>query len=391
MFEFIEDANHSKAVIKVVGVGGGGGNALRFMIDNGLEGVEFICANTDAQALERVDAPISLRLGEALTHGLGAGANPEMGRQAADQDRNQIAERLKGSDMVFITAGMGGGTGTGAAPVIAEVARDLDILSVAVVTRPFAFEGRKRIRIAEDGISRLQEQVDSLIVIPNDKLGDVLGKAMDLKDAFGSANEVLLGAVRGIADIIIRPGLINVDFADICTTMRGRGRAVMGAGSASGEERARKAADAAIHNPLLEEQDMELRDAKGVLVNVAAANMTLGELHEVGDLVQQLAAEDGDVIVGSTFDETLGDDLRVTVVAAGFFDGLRSVDKPELKEQEAAQAEDSQQPEKEAPELIKIPGLGGSSAGRSGGVARGGGRQSYNDLDVPAWMRRQSS
>ena len=315
MFELVDNVPQS-AVIKVVGVGGGGGNAVKHMISNAVEGVEFICANTDAQALKDVDARTVLQLGNAITKGLGAGANPEIGRQAAMEDRERIAELLSGADMVFITAGMGGGTGTGGAPVVAEVAREMGILTVAVVTKPFPFEGRKRMTIADEGIKQLQDRVDSLITIPNEKLLDVLGKATTLLDAFKAANNVLLGAVQGIADLIIRPGMINVDFADVRTVMSEMGMAMMGSGKSVGENRAREAAEAAIRSPLLE--DVNLQGAKGILVNITAGmDLSLGEFTEVGDTIEEFASGDATVVVGTVIDPELSDELRVTVVATG--------------------------------------------------------------------------
>ena len=287
MFELVDNVPQN-AVIKVVGVGGGGGNAVKHMVENAVDGVDFICANTDAQALINADTTTVLQLGGAITKGLGAGANPEVGRQAALEDRDRIAEALEGADMVFITAGMGGGTGTGAAPVVAEVAKDMGILTVAVVTRPFPFEGRKRIKIADAGMKELQQHVDSLITIPNEKLLDVLGKNTSLLDAFKAANDVLLGAVQGIADLIIRPGMINVDFADVRTVMSEMGMAMMGTGVANGEERAREAAEMAIRSPLLD--DINLQGARGILVNITAGlDLSLGEFSEVGDTVEEFA------------------------------------------------------------------------------------------------------
>ena len=315
MFELVDSVPQS-AVIKVIGVGGGGGNAVKHMIANDVEGVDFICANTDAQALRDIDARTVLKLGNNITKGLGAGANPEIGRQAAMEDRERIAEVLTGADMVFITAGMGGGTGTGGAPVVAEVARELGILTVAVVTRPFPFEGRKRMAIAEAGIKELTERVDSLITIPNEKLLSVLGKTTSLLDAFKAANDVLLGAVQGIADLIIRPGMINVDFADVRTVMSEMGMAMMGTGNASGETRARDAAEAAIRSPLLE--DINLQGARGILVNITAGmDLSLGEFSEVGDTVEDFASNDATVVVGTVIDPEMSDELRVTVVATG--------------------------------------------------------------------------
>lgn len=315
MFELVDSIQQS-AVIKVIGVGGGGGNAVKHMIASNVEGVEFICANTDAQALKDIDARTVLQLGNSMTKGLGAGANPEVGRQAALEDRERIAEVLRGADMVFIAAGMGGGTGTGGAPVVAEVARDLGILTVAVVTKPFPFEGRKRMAIAEAGISELQERVDSLITIPNEKLLAVLGKSTSLLDAFKAANNVLLGAVQGIADLIIRPGMINVDFADVRTVMSEMGMAMMGTGRATGENRAREAAEAAIRSPLLE--DVNLQGARGILVNITAGiDLSLGEYSEVGSTIEEFASSDATVVVGTVIDPEMSNELRVTVVATG--------------------------------------------------------------------------
>ncbi|KEA65379.1 Cell division protein FtsZ [Marinobacterium lacunae] len=314
-FELIENVQQN-AVIKVVGVGGGGGNAVQHMVDNVVEGVEFICANTDAQALNRMASQTSLHIGGELTKGLGAGANPEVGRTAALEDRDRIAETLNGADMVFITAGMGGGTGTGAAPIVAEVARELGILTVAVVTKPFPFEGRKRMKIAEEGIRELRENVDSLIIIPNEKLMQVLGKNCSLINAFSAANNVLKGAVQGIADLITRPGMINVDFADVRTVMSEMGMAMMGTAVARGDNRAQEAAEAAIRSPLLE--DIDLKGASGVLVNIAAGeDLSLGEFTEVGNIVEEYASEDATIVIGTVIDPELGDDIKVTVVATG--------------------------------------------------------------------------
>jgi len=315
MFEIV-DSMPETAEIKVIGVGGGGGNAVRHMIDSQVDGVEFICANTDSQALKGLPDTTLLQLGNGITKGLGAGANPEIGRQAAMEDRERIAEVLEGADMVFITAGMGGGTGTGAAPVVADIAKDLGILTVAVVTRPFPFEGRKRMAIANEGVKLLKDKVDSLITVPNEKLLSVLGKDTTLLDAFKAANDVLLGAVQGIADLIIRPGMINVDFADVRTVMSEMGMAMMGSGIASGENRAREAAEAAVHSPLLE--DIDLRGARGILVNITAGpNLSLGEFSDVGDTVEEFASDQATVVVGTVIDDEMGDELRVTVVATG--------------------------------------------------------------------------
>jgi cell division protein FtsZ len=313
MFELVDSAPQT-AVIKVIGVGGGGGNAIAHMVRKGVEGVEFIAANTDAQALKGIEARTSLQIGGGITKGLGAGANPEIGRQAALEDRDRIAEVLSGADMVFITAGMGGGTGTGAAPVVAEVARELGILTVAVVTKPFRFE--KRMEAAEVGIAQLSRFVDSLITIPNEKLLAVLGERTPMLAAFGAANDVLLGAVQGIADLIIRPGMINVDFADVRTVMSEMGMAMMGTGRASGENRARDAAEAAIRSPLLE--DIDLHGARGILVNVTAGpDLSIGEFSEVGDTIEEFASEQATVVIGTVIDPELKDEIKVTVVATG--------------------------------------------------------------------------
>jgi len=315
MFELVDNVQQN-AVIKVIGVGGGGGNAVRHMLNSDIEGVDFICANTDAQALADLDARQIIQLGGNITKGLGAGANPEIGRQAALEDRDRIAEAIKGADMVFITAGMGGGTGTGAAPVVAEVAREMGILTVAVVTKPFNFEGGKRMSLAESGLRELEESVDSLITIPNEKLLAVLGKKTSLLDAFAAANDVLLGAVQGIADLITRNGMINVDFADVKTVMSEMGMAMMGTARATGENRAREAAEAAIRSPLLE--DVNLQGAKGFLVNITAGmDLNLGEFSEVGDIVREFASDAATVVVGTVIDPDMVDEIKVTVVATG--------------------------------------------------------------------------
>jgi cell division protein FtsZ len=325
-FEIVEDLPQN-AVIKVIGVGGGGGNAVKHMISNSIEGVEFICANTDAQALEKIASRTVLKLGSSVTKGLGAGANPEVGRQAAMEDRERIREIIDGADMVFITAGMGGGTGTGAAPVVAEIAKEMGILTVAVVTRPFGFEGRKRMAVADQGIRELSEHVDSLITIPNEKLMSVLGSGSSLLDAFGKANDVLLGAVKGIADLITRDGLINVDFADVKTVMSEMGMAMMGTGRATGENRAVEAAEAAIRSPLLE--DVNLQGARGILVNITAnENLTLGEYSAVGSTIAEFASEQATVIVGTVIDPEMGDEICVTVVATGLASSMAKAEKP---------------------------------------------------------------
>src|SRR5262245_15468712 len=314
-FEFIESQSQ-EAVIKVLGVGGCGGNAVDHMIDKGVKGVEFIAANTDVQALRRNQAKVQLQLGSDITKGLGAGADPEIGRAAAMEDRDRIAELIRGADMLFLTAGMGGGTGTGAAPVVAQVAKELGILTVAVVTKPFSFEG-KRQKLAQEGLDQLTEHVDSLIVIPNDKLMHVLGEDITVDDAFRAANDVLHGAVAGIAEIISCPGMINVDFADVRTVMSEMGMAMMGSSSASGIDRARVAAEQAVACPLLE--DINIRDARGVLVNISATKGTLKmkEMHDVMNTIRSFTAESATVIVGAVFEDELKDSLRVTIVATG--------------------------------------------------------------------------
>ena len=315
MFELM-DAYSQSAVIKVIGVGGGGGNAVSHMVSSGIEGVDFICVNTDAQALKASKIKTSLQIGCSITKGLGAGADPEIGRQAAMEDRDRIIEVIEGCDMLFITAGMGGGTGTGAAPVVAQIARELGILTVAVVTKPFVMEGSKRAMVADHGIAELTKNVDSLITIPNQKLLTVLGPCTTLLDAFKAANQVLQGAVQGIAELITRPGLINVDFADVRTVMGETGMAMMGSGSASGEGRARQAAEAAVSSPLLE--DINLAGAHGILVNVTAGvDLSIGEFEEVGSIVKEYASEDATVVVGTVIDPDMSSQLRVTVVATG--------------------------------------------------------------------------
>lgn len=314
MFE-IMDAEDQEAVIKVIGIGGCGGNAVDHMIQNGVQGVEFISANTDAQALKRNKARILLQLGSAITKGLGAGANPEIGREAALEDRDRIAELIEGADMLFITAGMGGGTGTGAAPVVAQVAKEMEILTVAVVTKPFAFEGR-RLKTAESGIEALSQYVDSLIVIPNDKLMLVLGDDVSMLDAFKAANNVLYGAVAGIAEVINCPGLVNVDFADVKAVMSEMGMAMMGSAFSTGVDRARLSAEQAVASPLLE--DVNLSGARGVLVNITASSgLKMREVHEVMNTIKGFIAEDATVIVGTVIEENMQNDLRVTVVATG--------------------------------------------------------------------------
>jgi cell division protein FtsZ len=363
MFEIIDSVPES-AEIKVIGVGGGGGNAVRHMIDSKVEGVEFICANTDAQALKDIKGATVLQLGNGITKGLGAGANPEVGRMSAMEDRDRIADVLQGADMVFVTAGMGGGTGTGAAPVVADVAKELGILTVAVVTRPFVFEGRKRIAIAEEGLKELRDRVDSLITVPNEKLLMVLGKTTSLLEAFKAANDVLLGAVQGIADLIINPGIINVDFADVRTVMSEMGQAMMGTGQAVGEDRAREAAELAIHSPLLE--DIDLQGARGILVNITAGpDLSLGEFTDVGDTVEEFASDNATVVVGTVIDPNMGSDLRVTVVATGLCSSNERAAPKKIIDNTLAEAQ---------PTLIKADG-----------------ELDYGELDKPAHIRQQRS
>ncbi|MDO8597268.1 MAG: cell division protein FtsZ [Sulfuricaulis sp.] len=315
MFELM-DTYGQQAVIKVIGVGGGGGNAVDHMVAANIDGVEFINANTDSQALKKSQAKTILQLGTNLTKGLGCGANPDIGRQAAVEDRERIAEVLSGADMVFITAGMGGGTGTGAAPVVAQVAKDMGILTVAVVTKPFPFEGRKRMGVADQGIAELAQYVDSIITIPNEKLVTVLGKDASLLDAFSKANQVLQNAVQGIAELITRSGLINVDFADVRTVMSEMGMAMMGAATATGPSRAREAAMAAVSSPLLE--DINISGARGILVNITAGlDMSIGEFEEVGNTIKEFAADDATVVIGTVIEPEMREELRVTIVATG--------------------------------------------------------------------------
>jgi cell division protein FtsZ len=390
-FELIDTYSES-AVIKVIGIGGGGNNAVSHMAGNNIEGVEFICANTDAQALRKLNFGTIIQLGVELTKGLGAGTNPEVGKLAAEENKNRIREVLEGADMVFLTAGMGGGTGTGAIPVIAEIARGMGILTVAVVTKPFAFEGKKKLDVAEKGIAELERYVDSLITIPNQKLLPVLGNKVSLMDAFKAANDVLLDAVQGITELIVHPGMINVDFADVRTVMSGMGAAIMGTGSATGEHRAREAAEKAIACPLLE--DINLKGARGILVNISATDMGMAEFTEVGDIVAAFASEDATIKIGMSINPDLDDEIKVTVVATGMgvvetvakspnknvnalrhpasgqmnYDGL---DKPTVIRQHSAQnrAESGRET-------------------RFGAQPKQGGDIEY--LDIPAFLRRQA-
>jgi cell division protein FtsZ len=381
MFELME-TNIAGAVIKVIGVGGGGGNAVEHMVAQSIDGVDFICTNTDAQALKNSSARTVLQMGNNVTKGLGAGANPDMGRQAALEDRERIVELVDGADMVFITAGMGGGTGTGGAPVVAQIAKELGVLTVAVVTKPFPFEGKKRMAIADQGIKELSEYVDSLITIPNEKLMDVLGKEVSLLDAFKAANDVLLGAVQGIADLITRPGLINVDFADVRTVMSEMGMAMMGTGFATGDDRARVAAESAVASPLLE--SIDLAGARGILVNVTAGmDMSIGEFDEVGNTIKEFASDNATVVVGTVIDPEMSEGLRVTVVATGLGQKLQAaVEKPVTLVTPAGPDGEVDYGQLDRPTVIRNKVAGERYATGSDG--------SLDYLDIPAFLRRQA-
>ena len=379
MFELME-VSGQQAVIKVIGVGGGGGNAVDHMLSASLEGVEFIAANTDAQALHRSGVSKVMQLGEGLTRGLGAGANPEVGRQAASEDRDKIAAALDGTDMVFLTAGMGGGTGTGAAPVIAQLAREKGILTVAVVTRPFGFEGKKRIEAADQGIKELGELVDSLIVIPNERIMEVMGGNVTLLEAFGKANEVLFNAVQGISELITRPGLINVDFADVRTVMAEMGMAMMGSATATGPDRAMEAARGAVCSPLLEEVD--IHGAKGLLVNVSAGpDMQLDEFAHVGEIVNEYASEDGTVVIGTVLDSAMEDELRVTMVATG----IRKTPQISLVKDEDVDEGTTDDVDYDQPTVIRRRPRAAGDVDAQGNAA-----VDMEYLDVPAFLRRQA-
>ncbi len=387
VFELM-DTYEQGAVIKVIGIGGGGGNAVQHMVESGIEGVDFICANTDAQALKGVTAKTILQMGGNMTKGLGAGANPDIGRQAAIEEKAHLEEVIEGADMLFITAGMGGGTGTGGAPVVAEIARDMGVLTVAVVTKPFPFEGKKRSRIAEQGIEELSKYVDSLITIPNEKLLKVLGKGVGMLQAFREANNVLLGAVQGISELITRPGMINVDFADVRTVMAEMGMAMMGSGIGQGQDRAQDAVDAAISSPLLE--DIDIAGAKGILVNVTSGeDIGIEEFACIGSTVEEFADPDATIVIGTAIDPEMSGDLRVTVVATGL-----GADKPQ-----------EQQPEQEPAETMTVI-QGGAMAAAGGGSAAGvkvsrdpvqsimSGRglkeKDMEILDLPTFLRKQN-
>lgn len=377
MFELVDNCRQN-AVIKVIGVGGGGGNAVEHMLKANVDGVEFICANTDAQALNRSLARTTIQLGGQITKGLGAGANPEVGRQSAIEDRERIAEILADTDMVFITAGMGGGTGTGAAPVIAEIAKELGILTVAVVTKPFFFEMKKRMQVAEAGIEELRQHVDSLIIVPNDKVLNVM-KGKKLTEAFSAANDVLHGAVQGIAELMTCPGLINVDFADVRTVMSEKGTSMMGNGVASGDNRARRAAEMAVSSPLLE--DIDLHGAKGILVNITSGeDMSIDEFSEVGSVIQDFAADDATVVIGTAIDPNLIDEIRVTVVATGIGHQVK-YQAPQVRVDNTKRADGSNNySELDRPTIIRNQAPQIKQAVGS----------DMDYLDIPAFLRKQA-
>ena len=406
MFEMLEDNVPQEAVIKVIGVGGGGGNAVCHMLNSQLEGVEFVCANTDAQALKKqhLQAHTHLQLGAGITRGLGAGANPQIGREAAMEDRDRISDLLQGADMVFITAGMGGGTGTGAAPIVAQIAREMGALTVAVVTKPFSFEGRRRMSVAEEGLKELQENVDSLICIPNQNLLPVLGKDVSLLNAFGAANDVLLGAVQGISELITRDGLINVDFADVRTVMSEMGMAMMGTGSATGSNRAVEAAERAIRSPLLE--NVNLRGARGVLVNITGGmDMGLNEYTEVNETVAEFASENATIVVGAVIDTEMSDELRVTVVATGLGSEESEAD-PALKMVDGSRPRTTRNDGSldlktlDVPTSIRNRSKDAEEAGRPAAVTADAepeapkrqttSTDNVDYLDIPAFLRRQA-
>ena len=387
MFELMDSYNQSPAVIRVIGVGGGGGNAVEHMLETSIDGVDFVVANTDSQALSRSSARTLLQLGAGVTKGLGAGAKPEVGRQAALEERDRIIEVLKGADMVFITAGMGGGTGTGASPIIAQLAREQGILTVAVVTKPFPFELRRRMKIAEQGIAELSEHVDSLITVPNEKLLSILEKGISLRDTFRAANEVLHGAVRGIADLITRPGIMNVDFADVRTVMSEKGHAMMGSGSARGEGRAADAVKSAINCPLLE--DIDLRGACGILVNITAGpDLGRDEFAAVGETIGDLAADDALMVIGTALDEGVEDEMRVTVVATGLGQSEARVE-PEMRlvtsSEEGGKAKGHEYRHLEQPTVFRT-----KSRPRPRTVSESSKESADEFLNIPAFLKRQA-
>lgn len=386
MFEIME-RDSQEAIIKVIGVGGCGGNAVEHMMSKNVSGVEFICANTDMQALKKSSAKTVIQIGEDITKGLGAGARPEIGREAALEDRDRIAEIIDGADMLFIAAGMGGGTGTGAAPIIAEVAKEMGILTVAVVTKPFSFEG-KRTKVAADGLEELSQHVDSLIVIPNEKLMEVLGEDVPFLEAFRAANDVLHNAVSGIAEIINCPGLVNVDFADVRTVMSEMGMAMMGSAEASGPDRARIAAEQAVASPLLE--DVNLANARGVLVNISAgASFKMKEYYDVMNTIKAFTADEATVIVGNVMDESMGDRLRVTMVATGLSGSVaRRQAKPELKVMTTVRDGTTNQPMYVADMEEEAPAVFSSNNRRAQVEAMK--MSGVEEYDIPAFLRKQA-
>lgn len=377
MFELM-DSVAQDAVIKVVGVGGGGGNAVTHMVSTGIEGVDFICANTDAQALTKITGATSLQIGSNITKGLGAGANPDIGRQAALEDRERIQEIIMGADMIFVTAGMGGGTGTGAAPIVAQIARDMGILAVGVVTKPFVFEGANRMKIAQQGIQELSEHVDSLITIPNDKLLSVYGREFDLMNAFNGANDVLHNAVQGITELITHPGVINVDFADVRTVMSQNGMGMMGSGVARGENRATLAAEAAVASPLLE--DVNISGARGILVNVTGTNLTLGEFEDIGAIISSFASDEAVVVMGTAIDPDLQEELRVTVVATGLGQQKQNLPKESMKVVKRTSTGDVDYGDYDKPTIQRNQASGKDL----------GNTLDEDMLDIPAFLRRQA-
>lgn len=377
------DTYAQSAVIKVIGVGGGGGNAVNHMVGCHIEGVEFICANTDAQALRKVTVDTVIQLGVELTKGLGAGTNPEIGKFAAEENKDRIKEVLQGADMVFLTAGMGGGTGTGAIPVIAQIAKEMGILTVAVVTKPFLFEGKQKQVVAEQGIIELEKFVDSLITIPNQKLLPVLGNNVSLMNAFKAANDVLLDAVQGITELIIHPGMINVDFADVRTVMSGMGAAIMGMGSATGEHRAREAAEKAIACPLLE--DINLQGARGILVNVSAADMGVAEFNEIGNIVHEFASEDAVIKIGMAVDPSLGDEIKVTVVATGMGAPVLAAVKAPVNIRKTVAAQVAYEESEKT-----VARQGGKTDSRESRFGAQNKAVDLEYLDIPAFLRRQA-
>ncbi|KDM92736.1 cell division protein FtsZ [Photobacterium galatheae] len=393
MFEPMMELS-DEAVIKVIGVGGGGGNAVDHMVRESIEGVHFISVNTDAQALRKSNVGTVIQIGGDITKGLGAGANPQVGRDSALEDREAIREALDGSDMVFIAAGMGGGTGTGAAPIIAEVAKELGILTVAVVTKPFSFEGKKRMAFAEQGIEELSKHVDSLITIPNEKLLKVLGRGITLLDAFAKANDVLKNAVQGIAELITRPGMINVDFADVRTVMSEMGHAMMGSGVATGEDRAEEAAEMAISSPLLE--DIDLAGARGVLVNITAGlDMRLDEFETVGNTVKAFASDNATVVIGTSLDPDMSDELRVTVVATGIGKEAKpditlvtSSAKPAVQEKPVVQPEPQEETIKS--QTVQPAAEKNVQSGAAATAAKPKQQADHDYLDIPAFLRKQA-